>query len=58
MEFVSTVLPTYFHCPVSVKDSAEVCTNVPCTWNKPRRITLPSETPVLTQEYTSLVQPL
>lgn len=23
--------------------SAEVCTDVPCTWNKPRRITLPSE---------------
>lgn len=43
MEFVSTVLPTYFPWPVSVKDSAEVCTNVPCTWNKPRRITLPSE---------------
>lgn len=23
--------------------SAEVCTDVPCTWNKPSRITLPSE---------------
>lgn len=37
---VNTVLP----CPGSVKDiKTEVCTDVPCTLDKPRRITSPSE---------------